>query len=79
MKIKNNERKSKQLFIIIYKLIMNQSSGPRIPLLIHVVGVEKFITLLDFKSSKEMQVLKGLSTCISNSITVNTFSDIRHH
>ena len=48
MKIKNNERKSKQLFIIIYKLIMNQSSGPRIPLLIHVVGVEKFITLLDF-------------------------------
>ncbi|HFK1449848.1 MULTISPECIES: lysine--tRNA ligase [Bacillus cereus group] len=38
----------KQLFIIIYKLIMNQSSGPRIPLLIHVVGVEKFITLLDF-------------------------------
>ena len=68
----------KQLFIIIYKLIMNQSSGPRIPLLIHVVGVEKFITLLDFKA-QEMQVLKGLSTCISNSITVNTFSDIRHH
>ncbi|PDZ04029.1 lysine--tRNA ligase [Bacillus cereus] len=38
----------KQLFIIIYRLIMNQSSGPRIPLLIHVVGLEKFITLLDF-------------------------------
>ena len=37
---KNNERKSKQLFIIIYKLIMNQSSGPRISLLIHVVGIE---------------------------------------
>ena len=48
MKIKNNERKSKQLFIIIYKLIMNQSSGPRIPLLIHVVGIEKIIELLDF-------------------------------
>ena len=27
MKIKNNERKSKQLFTIIYKLIMNQSNG----------------------------------------------------
>ncbi|EHL73225.1 hypothetical protein HMPREF1014_02542 [Bacillus sp. 7_6_55CFAA_CT2] len=38
----------KQLFTIIYKLIMNQSNGPRIPLLIHVVGIEKFITLLDF-------------------------------
>ncbi|HDR7969428.1 lysine--tRNA ligase [Bacillus pacificus] len=38
----------KQLFIIIYRLIMNQSSGPRIPLLIHVVGIEKFIELLDF-------------------------------
>ena len=38
---KNNERKSKQLFNIIYKLIMNQSNGPRIPLLIHVVGIEK--------------------------------------
>lgn len=38
----------KQLFIIIYKLIMNQSSGPRISLLIHVVGIEKFISLLDF-------------------------------
>ncbi|PEW02889.1 lysine--tRNA ligase [Bacillus cereus] len=38
----------KQLFSIIYQLIMNQSSGPRIPLLIHVVGIEKFVTLLDF-------------------------------
>ncbi len=38
----------KQLFIIIYRLIMNQSSGPRISLLIHVVGIEKFIELLDF-------------------------------
>jgi len=27
---------------------MNQSSGPRIPLLIHVVGTRRFITLLDF-------------------------------
>lgn len=38
----------KQLFTIIYRLIMNQSSGPRIPLLIHVVAVEKFASLLDF-------------------------------
>lgn len=38
----------KQLFIIIYRLIINQSSGPRIPLLIHVVGIEKSIILLDF-------------------------------
>lgn len=38
----------KQLFTIIYRLIMNQSSGPRIPLLIHVVGARKFVTLLDF-------------------------------
>lgn len=38
----------KQLFTIIYRLVMNQSSGPRIPLLIHVVGIRRFITLLDF-------------------------------
>ncbi|PFJ80159.1 lysine--tRNA ligase, partial [Bacillus cereus] len=38
----------KQLFTIIYRLVMNQSSGPRIPLLIHVVGTRRFITLLDF-------------------------------
>jgi lysyl-tRNA synthetase class I len=38
----------KQLFSILYKLIINQSSGPRIPLLIHVVGIKKFISLLDF-------------------------------
>ncbi|MED1009296.1 lysine--tRNA ligase [Bacillus mycoides] len=38
----------KQLFTILYRLIMNQSSGPRIPLLIHVVGARKFVTLLDF-------------------------------
>ncbi|MGW8448988.1 lysine--tRNA ligase, partial [Bacillus wiedmannii] len=37
-----------QLFLIIYRLIINQSIGPRIPLLIHVVGIEKFIALLDF-------------------------------
>lgn len=38
----------KLLFTIIYRLVMNQSSGPRIPLLIHVVGIKKVITLLDF-------------------------------
>ncbi|EEL34417.1 lysine--tRNA ligase [Bacillus toyonensis] len=38
----------KLLFTIIYRLVMNQSSGPRIPLLIHVVGIKKIITLLDF-------------------------------
>ncbi|GAB6435600.1 hypothetical protein bcgnr5380_21380 [Bacillus cereus] len=38
----------KQLFTIIYMLIINQSNGPRIPLLIHVVGIEKSIALLDF-------------------------------
>ena len=41
MKIKIMKRKSKQLFTIIYMLIINQSNGPRIPLLIHVVGIEK--------------------------------------
>lgn len=48
MKIKIMKENQKQLFTIIYKLIMNQSNGPRIPLLIHVVGIENFITLLDF-------------------------------
>ncbi len=49
MKIKKIMKENqKQLFIIIYRLIMNQSSGPRIPLLIHVVGIEKIYQLLDF-------------------------------
>ncbi|SCM87142.1 Uncharacterized protein BWAI21_02573 [Bacillus mycoides] len=45
---KTMKENQKQLFTIIYRLIMNQSGGPRIPLLIHVVGARKFITLLDF-------------------------------
>ena len=46
--IKIMKENQKQLFTILYRLIMNQSSGPRIPLLIHVVGARKFVTLLDF-------------------------------
>ncbi|WP_243522142.1 lysine--tRNA ligase [Bacillus pseudomycoides] len=38
----------KSLFRIIYRLVINQPSGPRIPLLIHVIGVEKMVSLLDF-------------------------------
>lgn len=38
----------KQLFTIIYMLIINQSNGPRIPLLIHVVGIEKKHRIIRF-------------------------------
>ena len=41
----------KQLFTIIYKLIMNQSNGPRIPLLIHVVGIENHCIIRFLKQS----------------------------
>ncbi|EOP73560.1 lysine-tRNA ligase [Bacillus cereus VDM006] len=38
----------KLLFRIIYRLVINQPSGPRIPLLISVIGAEKIVSLLDF-------------------------------
>ncbi|MDM5317396.1 lysine--tRNA ligase [Fictibacillus sp. b24] len=40
---KNNQ---KRLFSIIYQLVLNSSSGPRIPLLLHSVGKERLIALL---------------------------------
>lgn len=39
----------KLLFKIIYRLVLNQPSGPRIPLLIHVIGAGKMVSLLDFQ------------------------------
>ncbi|MBS4172685.1 lysine--tRNA ligase [Bacillus sp. FJAT-49736] len=38
----------KQLFKDIYQLVLNESSGPRIPLLISAVGKQKVIGLLSF-------------------------------
>lgn len=40
---KNNQ---KRLFSILYQLVLNSSSGPRIPLLLHSVGKERLIALL---------------------------------
>ncbi len=42
---KNNQR---VLFAMVYRLMLNSTSGPRLPLLIKVLGVEKTISLLDF-------------------------------
>ncbi|KZE68964.1 lysine--tRNA ligase [Fictibacillus phosphorivorans] len=43
-KMKRNNQK--RLFSIIYQLVLNSSSGPRIPLLVHSVGKERLIALL---------------------------------
>ncbi|WP_265182924.1 lysine--tRNA ligase [Bacillus gaemokensis] len=40
----------KLLFSIIYRLVINKSNGPRIPLLIQVIGVEAIVLLLDFRN-----------------------------
>ncbi|KFN04350.1 hypothetical protein D0U04_22325 [Bacillus clarus] len=40
----------KTLFSIIYRLVIDTTHGPRMPLLIHVVGVEKITSLLDFNN-----------------------------
>jgi lysyl-tRNA synthetase, class I len=45
-KVKRNNQK--RLFRIIYKLVLSNNSGPRIPLLVHSVGKERLITLIDF-------------------------------
>ncbi|WP_020063353.1 lysine--tRNA ligase [Bacillus sp. 123MFChir2] len=38
----------KLLFNIVYKLVLNSSSGPRLPLLIQAVGIERMVSLLQF-------------------------------
>jgi lysyl-tRNA synthetase, class I len=45
-KVKRNNQK--RLFSIIYQLVLNNSSGPRIPLLVHSIGRERLIRLLSF-------------------------------
>jgi lysyl-tRNA synthetase, class I len=46
--LKMKRSNQKRLFSIIYKLVLNSSSGPRIPLLIHSIGREKLMALLEF-------------------------------
>ncbi len=43
-KVKRNNQK--RLFSIIYQLVLNHNSGPRIPLLLHSVGRERLVALL---------------------------------
>ncbi|AIQ18201.1 lysyl-tRNA synthetase [Paenibacillus sp. FSL H7-0357] len=43
--MKNNQ---KRLFKIIYQFTLNQQEGPRIPVLIQVLGAEQILALLDF-------------------------------
>ncbi|ENQ3106309.1 lysine--tRNA ligase [Bacillus cereus] len=38
----------KLLFNMIYKLVLNSSNGPRLPMLIQAVGVERMLALLDY-------------------------------
>lgn len=45
-KIKRNNQKI--LFGIVYRLILNSKSGPRLPLLIKALGIERTLALLDF-------------------------------
>ncbi|GGB63613.1 lysine--tRNA ligase [Fictibacillus barbaricus] len=45
-KVKKNNQK--RLFRIIYQLVLDSKSGPRIPLLVHSVGKERLIALLSF-------------------------------
>ncbi|MNR62513.1 lysyl-tRNA synthetase [compost metagenome] len=44
-RMKNNQ---KRLFTLIYQLVLGQETGPRIPVLIQAVGMEKLLALLDF-------------------------------
>ncbi|RKN84560.1 lysine--tRNA ligase [Paenibacillus ginsengarvi] len=45
---KVKKRNQKRLFSIIYRLVLGKDEGPRIPLLIQVVGSAKMMALLDF-------------------------------
>ncbi len=45
-KVKKNNQKI--LFAHIYRLVLNNDSGPRLPLLIKTVGIDKILALLDF-------------------------------
>lgn len=38
----------KLLFNMVYKFVLNSSAGPRLPLLIQAVGIERMVSLLDF-------------------------------
>ncbi|AIQ68873.1 lysine--tRNA ligase [Paenibacillus graminis] len=44
-RMKNNQ---KRLFTLIYQLVLGRETGPRIPVLIQAVGMEKLLALLDF-------------------------------
>lgn len=41
----------KLLFRILYKLVLNSNSGPRLPILFKAVGCNTLISLLDFNQS----------------------------
>lgn len=40
----------KFLFTMVYKLMLNSPSGPRLPLLLKAVGIEETLSLLDFRN-----------------------------
>ncbi|OKP68554.1 lysine--tRNA ligase [Paenibacillus sp. P3E] len=43
--MKNNQ---KRMFTLIYQLVLGQETGPRIPVLIQAVGLDRLLALLDF-------------------------------
>ncbi|MCP3739403.1 lysine--tRNA ligase [Rossellomorea sp. BNER] len=45
--MRNNQ---KRLFSLVYKLVLNSSNGPRLPLLVEVVGRKQLLGLLDFRT-----------------------------
>lgn len=48
---KTKRSKQKELFTALYQLTLNQDHGPRIPLLIKVIGIKKMQQLLQFEQS----------------------------
>ncbi|CAM4272311.1 lysyl-tRNA synthetase [Bacillus manliponensis] len=46
---KEMKKNQKRLFTIVYKLVLNNQSGPRLPVLLKVVGTDKMLSLLEFE------------------------------
>jgi lysyl-tRNA synthetase class 1 len=46
-KVKKNNQKN--LFGVVYKLVLNSTSGPRLSILVKALGIEKILCLLDFQ------------------------------
>ncbi|RLQ94347.1 lysine--tRNA ligase [Falsibacillus albus] len=48
---KQKKQEQKRLFQIIYQLVLNRNSGPRLPILIRAAGAEKIVELVTFDTT----------------------------